>query len=685
MMPAPGRLALIHVPTSNRQQTEEESASVGSEQTDMLPEVPQRSKGTTGKYFHKLKIPNLVRRNRNPKLNSPVAEDNSPVAPCETFLTPVVLDFEENLKQNLLAEASRQLISREEQLFSQEPPGAESNLAPSEEEQDKLQKDIEALLLQVWMAVHNTFSTSSSGENLEVLRSAVITIKEQEAQDQRWKGCPEEQVPEWRPQKCLSTHITLLHAMVDSRLRNAGLENTSGPDGLSTSLKREVCQMGKRLKEDLLTVVRQVKDCYPPEFNILNLYAGLYQQTFSSRLTELARAELDVDDCSYLLSWVNEYYPNDILNHEELDGNIKTASLGALLPLEDLNLLEEQYLTDKQDKVRSWLSTALRQEEERWLTGRNPEVVEQYFFSPLAVDVLQAIDSALTEARLVLSDQRKTQRIKDQLNSFFIRYKKTLEEFIKLKAENSQSVMKANLVCIQQFRVFIERNDLSLPEQLDTSISSLAALEDCGYGYFTCPIHKELKGQYRQVGTPAWLASGGLILDQLLDTLDKHLAHFTDLKPACMEVLLSRLHEEVVVEYVRRMMKRNISMKSREQQECGAKMLCDDEHKINSFFTEGGSGSWLCSLLSRIAELIHLQDPGSLQLEVVTLARDYPDFSGGHVSALLSLKTNLSSEDVRNIKQSLEKNRPSVTSTNHSPAFFSKVRVKWINKFGMRP
>ncbi|KAM4632845.1 tumor necrosis factor alpha-induced protein 2-like [Polymixia lowei] len=673
----------------------EESASVGSEQTDMLPEVPQRSKATTGRYFHKLKIPSLVRRNRSPKLNScPVAEDNSPVAPCETFLTPEVLDFEENLKQNLLAEASRQLISREEQLFSQEPPRSESNLAPSEEEQDKLQKDIEALLLRVWMAVHHTFSTSSSGENLVVLRSAVITIKEQEAQDQRWEGCPEEEVPKWRPQKCLSIHSKVLHAMVDFRLRNAGSENTSGPDGLSTSLKREVCQMGKRLKEDLLTVVRQVKDCYPPEFNILNLYAGLYQQTFSSRLTELARAELDVDDCSYLLSWVNEYYPNDILNHKELDGNIKTASLGALLPLEDLNLLEEQYLTDKQDKVRSWLWRILRQEEERWLTGKNPEVVEQYFFSPLAVDVLQAVDSVLTEARLVLSDQKKTQRITDQLNSFFISHisytiLNTLEEFMKLKAENSQSVMKANLVCIQQFRVFIERSDLSLPEQLDTSISSLAALEDCGYGYFTCPIHKELKGQYRQVGTPAWLASGGLILDQLLDTLDKHMAHFTDLKPACMEVLLGRLHEEVVVEYVRRLMKRNISMKSREQQERGAKILCDDEHKINSFFTEGpqGSGSWLCSLLSRIAELIHLQDPGSLQLEVVTLARDYPDFSDSHVFALLSLKTNLSSEDVRNIKQSLEKDRLSVTSTNHSPAFFSKVQVKrsWVNKIVMRP
>ena len=67
--------------------------------------------------------------------------------------------------------------------------------------------------------------------------------------------------------------------------------------------------MGKCVKDDLLTVVRTVKDCYPAQMDILNVYAGLYHQTFSARLTELAAPGLDVDDCSYLLFWVNHYYP----------------------------------------------------------------------------------------------------------------------------------------------------------------------------------------------------------------------------------------------------------------------------------------------------------------------------------------------------------------------------------------
>lgn len=53
--------------------------------------------------------------------------------------------------------------------------------------------------------------------------------------------------------------------------------------------------------------------------------------------------------------------------------------------------------------------------------------------------------------------------------------------------------------------------------------------------------------------------------------------------------------------------------------------------------------------------------------------------SDAHVSALLSLKNNLSVADVRSIRQSVQENRLLRGSTNDSPPFFSMVKVKWIN------
>lgn len=225
------------------------------------------------------------------------------------------MDFLENLKENRLVEACQQLLLREDKLFGQETMTVEGlGQVCNEDDEDTLQKDYETLLLHLWMAVHTTFSSTPSGEHLEILRSAVETITLLEEKDQQWEGRLEgsSEAPVWRPHQCRLTHDTLLEKIVDSRMRNAAVEEdnvSASNSNLSTSMEREVYRMGKCLKEDVLRVASDVRDCYPPDFDVCNLYVRLYHQKFSARLTELARSGLDVDDCNYLLCWVNNYYP----------------------------------------------------------------------------------------------------------------------------------------------------------------------------------------------------------------------------------------------------------------------------------------------------------------------------------------------------------------------------------------
>lgn len=51
--------------------------------------------------------------------------------------------------------------------------------------------------------------------------------------------------------------------------------------------------------------------------------------------------------------------------------------------------LGQKYFCVHQDKVKLWLNTALKKEEESWLSGRTPELNDHYCFSPLAIDVIQ--------------------------------------------------------------------------------------------------------------------------------------------------------------------------------------------------------------------------------------------------------------------------------------------------------
>ncbi|KAM7396056.1 hypothetical protein PAMA_007367 [Pampus argenteus] len=570
-------------------------------------------------------------------------------------------------EQEQLEETSRKLIIREEQLFSQD--------SPSEEEEDQLQKELEALQLQILMAIQNTFTSSSLGE-LEVLRSAVASIQQQEEQDQRWAGRPAGQAPVWRPQKCLSRHNTLLCNMIEFRLKEAAEDDSGGANQLSSPVKREVCHLGKRVKEDLLMVVRMVKDCYPPQMDILNLYAGLYHQRFSTRLTQLAASGLEADDCSYLLFWVNHCYPHEILKHVELDGKIKTTCLGSLLLQDDLNWLEEQYLTHTEDKVKLWLTTALKKEEESWLSGKTPELIDQYYFSPMAIDVIQVVDGSLADFRQVIRDQSKTERIIAHLENFLNSYKKCMEEFVKGKHGNVRSVMKAHLVCEEQLREYITGTVVS-DQQKCCCLDTLSALKDCGYRCLICPSH--LKVCCSQLWTSGWLDGSISVVNSLLDSLNQHLSDLTDLKPACRQAVLCVLHQDVALQYVKRMMKTR--RMSREQQLGGAQRLIEDTRRINDFFAERGcsDSSWISSLLCSIAEILRLQDSGSVQLEMVCLTRMFPDLSDTHVLALLSLKTGLSAADIRSIRRSVEENHLHDASSNHSPPFFSMVKVKWIN------
>ncbi|KAF7644161.1 hypothetical protein LDENG_00226680 [Lucifuga dentata] len=665
---------------------------------------------------------NIVRKQQNSIYLCQTAHER------QTCLSPTgeVLDLEEEEEEGeILEEASRKLILREEELFSQE--------APSEEEEDQLQRDFEALLVQIWMAVDNTFSAaaSSSSRELKVLQSAVASILQQEEQDWRWADRLQQNVPVWRPQKCLSTHTKVLHNVVESRLRSAeGDSASSGGGGLSSPLKRQVCCLGKRVKEDLLTVVRKVKDCYPPYLDVVNLYAGLYQQSFSARLAAFAASELKVEDCSYLLFWVNHYYPDEILKREELQ-EIRAACLDFLLPQEEVNRLEERYLTQKEETMKLWLCNVLSKEEESWLSGKQPELIDQYCFTPLAVDVIQVVDSFLAEFSSVVRDQSKAQRLTAHLESFLSRYKKAVEDFVKGNHANSQLVMKANLACVEQFRstrpikneaktricmrttsslssmlkakgcrshtvemLCVSFHRLkpptspceqgkagSLPEQQTrTCLEILSALRDCGYRYFTQPIHTQLKVCYSQLWTSVWLKDSVPVLDSVLDSVDQQLDHFTDLKPSCREVLLSLLHQDVVLQYVKRTMK--TKLKNREQQVGGAERMMEDASKIRDFFINAGCAESICLnvALCNIAEILRLQDPGSVQLEMVSLSRAFPDLSDVHVSVLLSLKTDLSAADIHSIRQSVQENRLSDASTNHSSPLFAMIKIKWINK-----
>nr|XP_057942413.1 tumor necrosis factor alpha-induced protein 2a isoform X2 [Doryrhamphus excisus] len=608
---------------------------------------------------------------KNSRQQDPTADESE-----ETSGKLTVTDAEpEETSRNLtdmeaeLEETSRKLVIREEELFSQDPP--------SEEDEDQLQRDLEALKLHILMVINRTFDSSSSVES-NALRSAVAAMQLQEVQDRRWAGHPEGRVPMWRPQKYLSAHNALLAKVVESRLAKAA-EESSDADGLSSPFKRQVCRMGKRVKADLLRVSLVVQDSYGTDVDVVNIYAGLCHGCFSARLAQMTSAGLEADDSAYLLFWANCYYPQEILKHEDLQRSIKSSCLGSLLPKEEVQNLEEQYMKRKEHQMDMWLNNILHREEDNWSKDETPESIDNYYFSPLAIEVIQVIDGSLKECSSLINDGRKYQKITARLESFLGRYKKSMEKLVKRNHGSVSAVVKAHLACEEQLRDYVGSQTGSLTEEHRRRCEDiLDELRDGGYSCFTRPIHQQLKVFYKQLWTSSWLDQSLPVIDALLDSLYEHLAHLADMKPSCRQRLLCVLHEDMVFEYVKRMMKSR--MKSREQQVGGAQQMSEDAQKMNDFFSAVGCGGSLRleTMLCDLAAILRLHDPGSVRLEMVAFATKFPTLSDVPLSLLLTLKSDLSAADVGSIRRSLEELCLCPASTNQSSVFFSKLKVRWV-------
>lgn len=577
------------------------------------------------------------------------------------------IDFNENLEQNRLAEAQQQLVAAEERLF-----GNSNQAERAEKEEDKLQSEYELFVLRLRMIIYESLNEN----NQEKLKSALTSILQEEAQDRRWETLAAEERPPWRPTKCRKIHDSLLQTFVEERMKNTD-EQENGADKLSTSLKREVCRMGMQVQKDLLRVVRSLSECYPPDFDICRTYALLYHQAFSTRLQELAGANIDFEDCHYILSWVVKFYPSDVLKHKELEEHINHSSLGPLLPKGNLKKLQEQYFSYKETEVGMWLSNAFEKEMKRWDDGIEPELLDGYYFSDLAVALIPLIHSSVTDINTIMGSEGKCGYILCQLDSCLKSYMKHLEDLTKTKQENISKTLSASLVNIHLFRDYVQKAENVFPEETKTAcLSTIVNIKTICHKYFLSQIHTDLKPLYRKLWTEAWLAEHHDVIKVLVKLLENHIDNLKVLKPVCREELLGELHVEVMVEYVRRMMKRKLKLRKKKQQEKTADIMCEDNKIICSVFAKAGSKEeWLPEILPKLSEILRLQDPGSLQIEIVTLARVFPDLSEQHILAILNLKTNLSSSDLRRIKQCLRDNR-SILDAESSSSFFSKVIVK---------
>ncbi|KAG7219293.1 hypothetical protein INR49_018776 [Caranx melampygus] len=548
---------------------------------------------------------------------APAATDGSPLTLTEEEPLNVILTFEQNLEGHHYREASLLLIIREECIFGEQTEG----LSDREEKVNKLVTDYRALKHAIEQTLLKSLSVSLGEFSPEALTSAVKAILQEDKLDQLWdqRG---RTAPEWRPGGWKKLHDSTLHNLVKDHMDNPSAPLANQVEG--SSVKADIHSMGMQLKHDLLWVVDVVKNCYPPEMDICNFYAGLFHQTFSSRLRKIADFGLGDKDCMFLLQWVNDYYPQ-LLQKPELASEINTEALGKLLPKELLEPLEEQYLSKQQTELMTYISRVLEDAKQRWTKGVEPMKEDGCYFSPVAYDIIQLINGMVTSAERVVGDLHKAQTITCKLGSLMQSFKNFQDEIMKQNKPNSSAAIKANLGCVQQFSdVLNESGHLFLEDVRQNCLQVLSSMKESAHAYLLNPVHESLKPQYRKLGTSDWLNKS--VFDDLLHSIQTKSEELQGSRESCHQELMGQFHQDVTVEYVKRLLRGEVKLKDRERQEKAYMTVRDNAESLHSFFARMGSREdWLKEILTKIAEVLKLQDLPAIQMQVAELGSTFPD------------------------------------------------------------
>lgn len=547
----------------------------------------------------------------------------------------------------------------------------------SEEGLTVTQQDIESICE---VLKHKVFSVLKDSvllarTNPELLQQAVDALKEQEKEDQ---NCTSENLPEqnmqFRPRKWKALWTATVKESVDTRMKDTS--HTPRTENLS-AVGQDLLHMGKTMKEDLMVVAQYIKQLYPPEFDVFRTYAELYHHHFASLAKKAAESQLDDKDVYLLLSWVHNIYPKDMRKDRVLAEELEKLELGSLLPLSLSKELEKKYLESEEATIKNVLIKCLEKEIQRWKEDKEPEKLNGHFQSELlAIIVIQSIYNSQMRARDInaMLGEELSCRLSTELAGFLKSYKEAFEDFKERgrKHVHYRPVLIANINNCCNFRDYTEKNIAEKDDNKEKILSTLRDIETSSEDVLLQQLFAQLKPIYKKFTENKWECSNE-IMNEIIKTTSNHISELRTLKDPFYHPVVEKIHVRLVKDYIVRLLKKKVSMKSPTQQQNLAQSISKNAADLEAFCTSNGSkATWLNSVLPKLAEIIRLQDTGAIKIEVATLATAYPDIRKRHLEAFLHIKANLSRGELKSILGYLA---DGTASTPPSTPLFSSINV----------
>ncbi|XP_077319844.1 tumor necrosis factor alpha-induced protein 2 [Lithobates pipiens] len=512
-------------------------------------------------------------------------------------------------------------------------------------------KELEPLYEKLKAEVFRVIKNSITSTDQELLQEAIQAIVEQESEDSK---CIPDLINEGssRPKGWMQTWKECIRQTVEERIQDLpqGLPQENNLNGPPTIIF-PIITIGKLFKDDLIHLVTHLKACYPENFDVCNTYAQHYHQHIKIRTEEIAQFELCEKDNFAVLCWVQNLYPNEILKNPKLADHIDDSRLEALLSLEVVRLLENNFLRNERDSYDEHMNKAINFEAELWKNEMEPKMLGPHYHSELQIDIIQCHVGSLRKAAEIRPELKDKLSAVLQINLYKIleRYKKVFEEYI-FFMEKSKTQNFYRETCITHLNCCLGlRKEERLRQGSHQCIKLLLRLEDNIYDALLQDFFVDIKNNFKKMSQGSSPFSYQT-MQNIIRIAETFMEPFHTLMDESYKVLSGKIHTFLVKEHLARILKRKVSYKSVQQMQTLATQIVENAELIDSFSVFYRSGEdWLKPALPKVAEIIRLQDLNAIQLEVATLVAAYPDIRNKQIEAILYMKGNLSRNEVKSI------------------------------------
>lgn len=543
---------------------------------------------------------------------------------------------------------------------------------------EKYFKDVvvlsESLGKQLWVIIQRTLSSVRREPTLIV--TALRIIEREERMD---KAVLERQtqtgfMPPGRPKNWRAKCFEILENSISQKIEGNQLEDRQSN---KMWLVRHLELTRQLMIEDLRVVKTMLPPIFPPEYDIVKRYVGMYHRTLSSYLQEMIRQGLEGNEFVTLLTWVNSYYSTELMRHPEL--NIDASDLGPLLENNVIDDLQNQYLRTMKFNIMEWMKNSLVQDKKDWFRVEHPDADgDGYYSTSLPVIIFQMMEQNLQVARLIGEDlvKKVLELFADELSLFAKDYTAEIESYKDRHLQDRSEIkfflhyMIANINNCLSFGEYMKqlrnrylKEDFEEDEenirkdrfqQLNDTFLKIAKT---GTSIILEEVFIDLKNSkvFEEILTKTWLQSSHFV-DIICATWADYSNDFIHLKPRFNNEVVEAGQKRVLMEYLKSLFTKKLQFKTYDERKIAAEKLVKEGTQLGELFQKYGTPKVtenIFHMLPVLAEVLKLKDTSMLSLEVMGVLKKYPDIQMEQLISLLVLRGDMNRSEARQVIQDI--------------------------------